>query len=100
VPRRSGLYSGVLEVSAYIYCLPLPDESGQFHQIFAQQDGTFADQQMPPGSYRVLAFDREQPELDWRNSEAMRAYESKGQVIHLAPGQKEHLRLQLITTEQ
>ena len=100
VPRRSGLYSGVLGVSAYIYCLPLPDESGQFHQIFAQQDGTFADQQMPPGSYRVLAFDREQPELDWRNSEAMRAYESKGQVIHLAPGQKEHLRLQLITTEQ
>jgi hypothetical protein len=39
-------------------------------------------------------------ELEFHNSEAMRAYEAKGQVVRLAPGQKENIKLQLISTSE
>jgi hypothetical protein len=51
---------------------------------------------MPPGVYRVLAFANQQPNLPYRDAEAMRAYESKGQVVHLSAGQKASVQLQLI----
>jgi len=52
---------------------------------------------MPPGTYRVLAFDRPQPDLEYRNPEAMKAYDAKGQLVRLIAGQKEHLHLQLVS---
>jgi hypothetical protein len=85
-------------VPAFVYCLPLPDSTGQFRQAWVSPDGKFSLQQVPPGAYRVLAFDHQQPELEYRNSEAMRAYDAKGQVVRLVAGQKEYLRLQLIST--
>ena len=51
---------------------------------------------MTPGTYRVLAFANQQPNLPYRDAEAMRAYESKGQVVHLPAGQKTSVQLQLI----
>ena len=63
-------------------------------------NGKFDIQQVPPGAYRVLAFDRPQPELEYRDSEAMRAFDSKGQVIRLAAGQKENVRLQVISSSE
>jgi hypothetical protein len=44
----------------------------------------------------VLAFDSPQNDLAYADAEAMRKLESKGQVIHVDPGQKEHLRLKII----
>ncbi len=55
---------------------------------------------MVPGSYRVLAFKNQQPNLPYRDAEAMRAYETKGQVIHLAAGQKATLQLQTISSTE
>jgi hypothetical protein len=86
--------------SAHVYCIPLPDSSGEFRELWVPQDGKFGPQEMPPGTYRVLAFDRQQPDLEYRNPEAMRAYESKGQVVRLVAGQKEHLHLQLIASSE
>jgi hypothetical protein len=63
-------------------------------------DGKFNSPEMPPGTYRVLAFDHPQPELEYRNPEAMRAYEAKGQLVRLVPGQREKLQLPLITTNE
>jgi hypothetical protein len=92
----AGRYAGG---SASIYCIPLPASSGQFTAVGVQADGSFDSQGMAPGSYRLLGFDRDQPELEYRNPEAMRAYDSKGLVVHLVGGQKERVQVQLISAE-
>jgi len=45
----------------------------------------------------VLAFDRQQPDLEYASEEALSKYEAKAQVIRVVAGQKEHLQLPLIT---
>jgi hypothetical protein len=85
---------------AWVYCVPLPDSHGQFQQLPVSSDGTFSFSTLAPGSYRVLAFSRQQPELPYRDPEAMRAYESKGQVIQVAGGQKAKIQLQLIASSE
>ncbi|HXM64307.1 MAG TPA: hypothetical protein VN950_25825 [Terriglobales bacterium] len=85
---------------AHLYFIPLPDSSGDFKDFWVQPDGKFGPQQLPPGTYRVLAFDRPQPDLEYRNPEAMKAYDAKGQLVRLIAGQKEHLHLQLISTTE
>jgi hypothetical protein len=87
-------------IEAHVYCVPLPDSAGEFRDIFVPANGEFSPQPLPPGTYRVLAFDRTQPELEYRSPEAMRAYEAKGQLVRLVAGQKEHLQLQLISTSE
>jgi hypothetical protein len=86
--------------SAHVYCVPLPDSSGEFKDLFVPPDGKFGPQQIPPGTYRVLAFDHPQPELEYRDPEAMHAFEAKGQLVRLVAGQKEHLQLQLIPNSE
>jgi hypothetical protein len=83
--------------SVFIYCVPLPDSSGQFTQANASGNGKF-NQSLPPGAYRVLAFSRPQPGLEYANPEAMQVYEAKGAVVRLVAGQSEHLRLPLIAS--
>jgi hypothetical protein len=93
----STMSSVIPQRQAWIYCVPLPDSTGQFQQIWVSPDGTMISSQMTPGSYRVLAFADQQPKLPYRDAEAMRAYESKGQVVHLSAGQKTSVQLQLIS---
>ena len=83
---------------AWVYCVPAPDSPGQFQQIWISPDGKFNSPAMPPGVYRILAFASQQPNLPYRDPEAMRAYESKGQVVHLSAGQKTSVQLQLIAS--
>jgi hypothetical protein len=83
-----------------IYCIPLADSGGQFTEVWVSPDGSFSSPPLPPGAYRVLAFDHPQPELEYRNPEAMQAYEAKGPVVRLVSGQTEHVRLQLISTSE
>lgn len=80
---------------AYVYCFPLPDSSGQFLEFSTSSDGTFSSRTVAPGTYRVIAFRSQQRNLPYRDPEAMRAYETKGQVVHLSPGQKESLQLRI-----
>jgi hypothetical protein len=84
------------EAAAYVYCVPLPDSSGQFRQAQATRDGKFELQQVAPGAYRVMAFAHPQNEMEYHNSETMRAYDAMGQVIRVSAGQKESLRLPLL----
>jgi hypothetical protein len=86
--------------AAHIYCIPLPDSSGQFTEIWVSPDGSFTSPPLPPGAYRLLAFDRPQPELEYRNPDAMQAYGTKGPVVRVASGQKENVRLPLISTSE
>jgi hypothetical protein len=83
--------------SAFVYCVPLPDSTGRFAQASATQNGEFNLPNLSAGTYRVLAFRRPQPELEYEDPEAMRAYDSKGVIVRLVPGQKEHIHLPLVS---
>ncbi len=84
----------------YVYCIPLPDSPGRVTVSTVSSAGSFQVQQIPPGAYRLLAFDRQQGDLEYQNAEAMAAYEGKGPVVHLVPGQTEHVRLTLIFSQE
>ena len=67
-------------------------------QIWVAPDGSFSYSGLAPGTYRLLAFDHEPPDFEYRSPEAMQAYDSKGIVIRLVGGQKERVQVQLIST--
>jgi hypothetical protein len=85
--------------SPAVYCVPLPDSGGNFTQANVQanldQPIRFQCPNLPPGSYRVLAFDTQQTQLEYRNPEAMRPYESKGSTVRLTGGQKESVTVSI-----
>src|SRR5580693_3881004 len=83
----------------HVYCVPLPDSSGEFKDIGVAPDGKFGPRELSPGTYRVLAFDHRE-ELEYRDPEAMRAYDAKGLLVRLVAGQKEHLQLPLIVNSE
>ena len=79
-----------------VYFVPLPTGSGQFQMMRIVGLKKFESPLMAPGDYLVLAFANEQPVLPYRDAEAMRAYESKGAVVHVAAGQKVSVELHVI----
>ena len=82
--------------SYWIYCVPLPDSTGQFQEFQFTGEANFNIPTMAPGDYRIMTFSKPQPRLPYRDPQAMKAYESKGQAIHLDPGQKAQVQLQVI----
>ncbi len=82
----------------HVYFIPLPNSSGSFSEVNVSPDGSFISPPLPPGVYRSLAFSHPQPDLEYEDSEAMRAYDGKGEVVRLAGGQVERIRLQLVST--
>jgi hypothetical protein len=85
---------------AWVYCIPAPDSTGQFEQLWVSPDGKFNSPAMAPGTYRLLASRSPQLNLPYRDAEAMRAYESKGQVVHLSAGQKVNVQLPTIPSAE
>ena len=86
--------------SPEVYFVPQPDNTGEFRDARVAPDGKINSAQVPPGLYRVLAFDRPQADLAYHDPEVMRAYEAEGQLIRLAPGPNEPLRLQVIASSE
>jgi len=86
--------------AAYIDCIPVPDSPGQFLEVPASYDGKFDSQRVAPGAYRVIAFASQQQNLPYRDPEAMKFYETKGQIVHFASGQKVTLQLQSISSSE
>jgi hypothetical protein len=89
---------GLSSPAGFVECIPLPDSHGQFLEIPISPDGKFEVMNVPPGAYRVIAFSKPEREIPYRDPEAMKAYESKGQVVNLAPGQKVTVQLQLVSS--
>ena len=85
--------------NTWIYLVPLPDSPGQFQAISLSGDGAITLPQIAPGSYRAMAFARPKENLPYRDPQAMKAYDTKGQVIHIAAGQKVNLQLPIIPEE-
>jgi hypothetical protein len=94
--NRGGASYSSVQMGAFVYFVPTND-SGQMKRTWLGQDGNFRVQQLPPGTYRVLAFDHQRPELEFANEEVMSRYDSKAQVISVVAGQSENLQLTLIT---
>lgn len=90
-------YLEIPSAPAYIYCVPLSDSPSGFRQLTPDSSGKFDFKDLAPGTYRFLAFKNYQRDIPYRDPEAMKAYESKGQVIRLSPGQKTSAELQLIS---
>jgi hypothetical protein len=92
---------GTPATPVFLYCVPLPDSSGQYQQLGASvPDGTFISDRMAPGTYRVLAFKNPQPHLPYRDAEAMKAYDTLGPVVHLSPGQKTTVQVPIISSSE
>jgi hypothetical protein len=83
----------------FVYFVPASDSEGQFREVRAM-NGQFALNQVPPGTYRVLAFASEQKELDFLNPVEMRKFESKGIVLSLALNQHENLQTPLTLVDE
>lgn len=98
VPTNAGRsFIQLAQVQPHIYLIPSEDSTGQFRELWASPDGHFSSGQIPPGDYQALAFDRPQPELEYRNEEAMRKFHAQEKFIRLLAGQKEELRLRMIS---
>jgi hypothetical protein len=91
------LYLNIRQVLGVVYFIPVADSPGKFAEIGVNSDGSFDSTGMAPGGYRLLAFEREQPDLEYRDLEAMRAFDTKGPVVHVSGGQTEHVTLHLIS---
>lgn len=93
---------GVVEDAAaqkatQIYFVPVDGGTGQFRNLVVYGNSHFSYPQVPPGDYRVFAFDAAQGDLEYTNQNAMGKYESGGQYVHLLPGQKQRLSLHLLS---
>src|SRR5579862_8480833 len=95
-----GLRSSLYDSSPHVYLIPAPESGGEFRDVWVSPEGKFELQQVPPGVYHVLAFDHPPHDLEYRDPVAMRTYETKGQVVRLEAGQKEHLQLEVISTSE
>lgn len=89
-----------LGVSPNVYFLPAEDSTGQFRMTWVGPDGHFEQHQLPPGAYRVLALDQQDPELQYASREALARYDSAMQTIEVAPGQKTQVRVSLARRTQ
>jgi hypothetical protein len=85
------------QLSRVVYLISMDRPGDQVRMGFADPSGNFAIPQVPPGSYRVLALDRQRAELGARDYDFLKQHESKIQPIQLIAEQKIHLRLPLIT---
>jgi hypothetical protein len=97
---RGAGFNSPAQLLGNVYFVPMADSGGQFSETWVSPDGKFQFQQLPPGAYRVLAFDRQQPDLEYASDGVMGQYDSKTKVIRVVSGQKEHLRLSLITASE
>jgi hypothetical protein len=84
----------------FVFCYPIESEVGRLVQGFAGVDGKFSIENLPPGRYLVLAFSTPNQNLEYRNQEVLRQYESKGTIVSLEPGQKAEVNVSVLTEDE
>jgi len=83
-----------------VFCFPIESGVGRLVQGFAGVDGTFSMQNLPPGRYLVLAFPTPYQNLEYRNEEVLRQYESKGTIVTLEAGQRAEVKVSVLTEDE
>jgi hypothetical protein len=84
----------------FVSCLPLENEIGRLVQGRVGADGKFSIPNLPPGRYLVLAFPTPSQNLEYRNEEVLRQYESKGTIVTLEAGQKAEIKVSVLPEEE
>ena len=79
---------GAYRPNLFIFCIPIGNDNAGIVQTAGVVDGKFALQNLAPGRYLVLAYRTFTPQLEYRNEEILREYESKGTMVTLEPGKK------------
>jgi hypothetical protein len=75
--------------------LPIPENSPTATtMVVVNPTGQFPKRELPPGEYRVFAFDRSNG-LEYANPDVMRRYLSGAQFIRLAPNGQATVNLEL-----
>jgi hypothetical protein len=82
---------------AYLYAIPMYASSAPIAQSWAGPSGQFTISNLPPGSYRVLAFDAQQ-EIDFHTAEGLAKYAGKGQTVTVEAGGTANAQLDSIQT--
>jgi hypothetical protein len=80
--------AGPMMPLAFVYFVPIREDSGQLRRTQVWQNGSFDEKQIAPGTYLVLAFDHLNTEIGTGNSELLSKYESKGVLLELSASQK------------
>jgi hypothetical protein len=84
----------------FVFCFPLENEIGRLEEGLAGADGKFSIPNLPPGRYLVLAFPTPYQNLEYRNEEVLRQYESKGTIVTLEAGQKVEIKVSVLPEEE
>jgi hypothetical protein len=99
IPANGGEPDPYLE-RVFVFCFPLENEIGRLVQGLVGADGRFSIQNLPPGRYLVLAFPSPNQNLEYRNEEVFRQYESKGTIVTLESGQKAEIKVSVLPEEE
>ena len=99
-PDRATANNGSNQPLGFVCLAPIDRMDDRCKIVWTGPDGTFAFQQLAPGSYYALAMDRSHPQFESLSNEILTQYESKIQVIRVAQEQKERVRLPLITASE
>jgi hypothetical protein len=86
--------------SGIVYFVPTETDGARSSIAWINSDGAFTMQQLRPGTYRVLAVDRQRSDLAYASGESATQNDAKVRVIDVQANQKEHLRLPLIVTPE
>jgi hypothetical protein len=80
--------------------LLIPEANSRGTMVFpTNPDGRFQRDDLPPGDYNVIAFDRVDG-LEYTNTEAMRAYSAWEQPLHVSPNGNGQATVQLELQER
>jgi hypothetical protein len=86
--------------AVFVVCYPIESEVGRPVQGGAGVDGKFSMQNLSPGRYLVLAFRTPNQNLEYRNEDVLRQYESKGTIVTLEAGQKAEVKVPVLTEDE
>jgi hypothetical protein len=84
----------------FVNCIPLNNELGGQVRSAVVVDGKFSVQNLSPGRYLVVVFRNFHPNIEYRNDEVLKQYESNGTTVTLEPGQKAVITLSKIIEDQ
>jgi hypothetical protein len=91
----SGSGSSVGEVAiTFVYAIPLFPTSAQIPQTMAQYGGKFFIPNLPPGNYRIVAFDSFQ-DIDMGDPQGLSRLSAKGQTVTVESGATASVQLEL-----
>jgi hypothetical protein len=83
------------ESQVWVYAIPLFPTTASMHNVMPNSDGQFSFNNLPPGSYRVVACDSRQ-EIDYHTPEGLAAWAGKGQTVTVDPAGAASVQLTVV----